>query len=46
MNGQDEIVNGYFIPKGSVINLNNGYVVTNATILDYTESVQVHAQRS
>jgi hypothetical protein len=44
VNSQDEIVNGYFIPKGSLINLNNGYVEKSATILDYTESVQIHAQ--
>jgi hypothetical protein len=46
VNSQDEIVNGYLIPKGSLINLNNGYVAKNTAILDYTEGVQVHAQRS
>jgi hypothetical protein len=33
VNSQDEIVNGFLIPKGSLINLNNGYVAMNPNTL-------------
>jgi hypothetical protein len=46
VNSQDEIVNGFLIPKGSLIIPNNGYVAMNPNIPDHAEGVKVHTQRS
>jgi Cytochrome P450 len=46
VNTQDEIVNGYLIPKGSLININTGYVAKRPNILNYDDEVKVHAHQS
>jgi hypothetical protein len=46
VNSQDEIVNGFLIPKGTLIGPNNVYVAMNPNIPDHAEGVKVHTQRS
>lgn len=46
VNVQDEIINGYLIPKGSLININNGYVARRPNILNYDDDFKVHAHQS